>query len=101
LKPFHLAKLGVDDLARLPEIAARGVDEAQTPERKRHRIGQPPASHIDQLEAAAAEVAGKAVGGMEAGDDAERRKLGLLGAGQDGDLMSENALGLGDEVGPV
>ncbi len=36
-----------------------------------------PPLHVDQLQAAAAEIAGKAVGRMNAGHDAERGKLGL------------------------
>ena len=60
-----------------------------------------PPLDIDQLQAAAAEIAGKAVGGMDAGDDAERGKLGLLGAGENGDRPVEDALGLGDELRTV
>src|SRR5262249_12889800 len=52
-------------------------------------------------ETAAAEVAGEAVGSMKSGYDAESGKLGLLGAGQDGDLVGEDAFGLSDEFRTV
>ena len=62
---------------------------------------QPAAPHVDQLQAAAAEVAGKAVGRMNARHDAERGKLGLPLAGQHVDFLAEDAFGLRDEVGTV
>ena len=80
LQPIDLGELGFDDLPRLLEAAARGIDQAQAAERQRDGVGQPPTPDVDQLQAAAAEIAGKAVGGMNAGHDAERGKLGLLGA---------------------
>ena len=101
LQPVDLGKLGIDDLARLFEAAARGVDQPQAAERKGGGVRQPAASHVDQLQAAAAEVAGKTVGRMDARHHAKGGKLGLLGAGENGDLPVEDALGLGDEFRPV
>ena len=71
------------------------------PSGKRRGIGQPAAPHVDQLQAAAAEIAGKAVSRMNARHDAERGKLGLLRARQHGDLLAEDAFGLRDEIGTV
>ena len=56
---------------------------------------------VDQLEAAAAEVAGHAVGILEAGDDAERREARFLGAGKQRDRHAADRLDLGDELGAV
>ena len=65
------------------------------------RIGQPLADRVavdvDQLERAAAEVAGDAVGIVDAGDDAVGGETGLVGAGQDLDLDTADAFELGDE----
>ena len=66
LQPVDLGKLGIDDVARLLEAAARGVDQPQATERQRGGIRQPAAPDIDQFQAAAAEIAGKAVSRMNA-----------------------------------
>ena len=101
LQPVDLGKLGIDDVARFLEAAARGIDQPQTAKRKRRGIRQPAAPHIDQFQAAAAEIAGKAISRMNAGHDAERGKLGLPRARQHGDFLAENAFGLRDEIGTV
>ena len=66
LQPIDLGELGIDDLARLLEAAARSIDQAQAAERQRDGVGEPPTPDVDQLQAAAAEIAGKTVGGMNA-----------------------------------
>ena len=101
LDPFDFGKLGVDDLPRLLEIASRGIDQAQASERERRGIGQTPTSHVDQLEAAASEIAGKTVGGMEPRHDAKCGELGLLSAREKRDLAVKDAFGLRDEIRPV
>ena len=57
--------------------------------------------HVDQFERAAAEIADDAVRLVEARDDAERRKLRLALAGEHLDALAADALGRGDEFGPV
>src|SRR5262249_61434342 len=52
---------------------------------------------VGELERAAAEIADDAVGAMKAGDHTEGGQFGLALAGDDVDLGSANALGLGDE----
>ena len=56
---------------------------------------------IHEGDAATAKVADEAVGVVNAGDDTDGGKLGLLGARQHPDRHIEDALGLGDEVGPI
>ena len=101
LQPLDLGELGIDDLSCLFQAAARRVDQAQAAERERRGIAEPAAPHVDQLETAAAEIAGKAVGRMNSRHDAESGKFRLPRPRQDGDGLAEDAFGLGDEFRSV
>ena len=70
----------------------RHVLQPQAAERQRDAVADRLAADVDQLEAAAAEVAGNAVGRMEARNDAERRIMRLLAAGQHADLGAQDLL---------
>src|SRR5262245_61240249 len=101
LQPVDLGELGIDDVPRLLQAAFRCVDQAQAAERERRSVAEPAAPHVDQLETAAAEVAGKAVGRMDARYDAEPGEFRLPRPRQDGDGLAEDAFGLGDEFRSV
>ena len=81
-EPWQARKRTVDDVRRALDLVAGGVDEAQSAERQRRRFFEPILHDIDQLQAAAAEIAGNAVGIDEAHHDALRRQPGFLLAGQ-------------------
>ena len=98
VQPIDLGELAIDNLPRLLEIAARRIDQPQAAEGKRRGIAELALAHVDQLEAAAAEIADEAVGVVNAGDDADGSEFRLLGAGQNLDRHVEDALGLGDKV---
>jgi hypothetical protein len=72
-----MCKLGIDDLTRLLQAAAGCIDQAQAAERHGDGVGQPSAPHVDQLEAAAAEIAGEPVRRVDSGHDAEGGELRL------------------------
>ena len=82
-------------LRGLDQRAPGQVLQPQAAERQRDAVADRHAVDVDQLEAAAAEVAGNAVGRMEAGDDAERGVMRLFAAGQDADRGAAGFLGRG------
>ena len=91
----------VGDVDGLLDPAVGGVEQPQAAERQRGGPAQRLALDLDQLEAAAAEVAGDAVGRAKAHHDAVGGKLGLALAGEDLDAGAERLLAAGDEVGSV
>ena len=87
-QPRHARELLIDHRHRLVDTASRGVDETQAAERHRRRLGEALPGDVDELEAAAAEVGGEAVGVHEAHHDALRRELGFLLAGEHLDVRA-------------
>jgi hypothetical protein len=83
------------------ERAARCRRQAQAAELQAVAGADLAPFHIGQLQAAAAEVAGDAVGVLEARDDAERGNARLVGAGEDGHLPAADRFHFGDEFGAV
>ena len=100
-EPRHAADLLVGDVDGVVDPAVGGVEQPQAAERQRYRLTQGLALHLDDLQAAAAEVAGKAVGGAEAHHDAVGGQLRLALTGQDLDPGTQRALAAGDEVRAV
>src|SRR5262249_34673942 len=80
LQPIDLGELRIDDLSRALQITTRGIDQPQAPERKRRGVTEPALAHVDQLEAAAAEIADEAVCVVNSGNHADCSELRLLGA---------------------
>ena len=101
VQPIDLGELRVDDLTRFFQAAARSVDQAQAAEGKRGGLPGLAVTHVDQLEAAASEITDDAIGAMDAGDDAQGSKLGLLPACEHMNRCIEGALGLRYELRPV
>ncbi len=95
------ARSRADDAFGALQRFLRQVLQRQTSERQRDAAADAVATHVDQFERTAAEIADDAVGIVDAGDDAERGKLRLARAGQDFNGRAADALGLGDEVGTV
>ncbi len=89
-----------DVLGFLQRLAG-DVLQGKTAERQRHAGPHARAVHIHQLQRAAAEIADDAVRLVNAGNDAERRKMGLARAGEDADRRAADALRLGDEGAAV
>ena len=86
---------------RLVDPASGRIEQPQAAERQRCGLAQRLALHLDDLQAAAAKVAGKAVGRAKAHQDAIGRKLGFPLAGQDLDSGAQRLLAARDEVGPI
>ncbi len=79
----------------------RQILQREAAERQRHAAADAMATHVDQLERTAAEIADDAVRIVHAGHDAERRQLGFTRTGEDFDPGAANLLRLGDEVRTV
>ena len=97
VQQIRLLKRLLDDLLRLLDRLRRDVLQRKPAERERHAALGAMAVDFGEFERAAAEIAHDAARLVEAGHDAERRKLGLPLAGQHVDLDAADALGLGDE----
>ena len=69
----------LDDLFRLLQRFRGNIGERQTAQRTREAIACASAANVDQLKRTAAEIAHDAIAAVHAGNDAERRKLGLTG----------------------
>ena len=67
----------LDVLFRLLQRFRGNIGERQTAQRTRQAIACAGAANVDQLKRTAAEIAHDAIAAMHAGNDAERRKLGL------------------------
>ena len=99
-------QLGAGQLLRgdpgsLDRRAFRHVLQAKPAERQRDALADLLAFHIDEFQAAAAQIACNAVGGMEARDHAERGIVGFFAAAQHADLRSEDLLRAMDEIEAV
>ena len=99
--PGHARDLLVGDVDGVLDPVAGGIEQAQAAERQRGGPAQGLALDLDQLQAAAAEVAGNAVGRAKAHHDAVGGELGLALAGQDLDPGAQRPLAAGDELGAV
>ena len=99
--PGHARDRLVGDVDRLLDPALGGVEQPQAAERQRGGPAQRLAFDPDQLEAAAAEVAGDPVRRAEAHHDAVGSELRLALAGEHLDAGAERLLAAGDEVGSV
>ena len=82
LQPANALHLLVGEVDGLVDPAGGGIEQPQAAERQRGGLPQGVAVDVDELEAAAAEIAGNAVGGAEAHHDALRGQLGLALAGE-------------------
>ena len=82
-EPGHAGDLVVGDVDGALDPVAGGIEQPQAAERQRGGSAQGLALDLDQLQAAAAEVAGDAVGRAKAHHDAVGGELGLALAGQD------------------
>ena len=88
----------IDERQRLVDLVAGLIDEAQAAERQCRGVVEAVVIDVDDLEAAAAEIAGKTVGIEEAHADAVSGELGFLLARQDLNLGAGSLLGPGDEI---
>ena len=91
----------LDEFVGLLERLRGDVLQREPAERQRHARLDSDTVQVDELERAAAEVADDTVGPVNAGDDAERRVLGLALAGKHVDLGPADALRLRDECAAV
>ena len=89
------------DLARALGRVLGEILQRQPAQRHGHALADGGAVDVDEFERAAAEIADHAVGGVESGDDAERRQLGLAPAGEEFDRSAAGGLGVPEELGPV
>src|SRR5262249_27520672 len=100
-QPANPLDLLVDQVDGPVNAAAGGVNQAQTAERQRGRLSQGVDLNIDELEAAAAEIAGHAVGGAEAHHDSLCGQRGFAFAGEHLDRAPQYRLAAYDEIGAV
>ena len=106
IAPGHVVQPGLvgqarPDLHGGPFAAAGALQQPEMAQRIGRAAAELAAVELDQVEAAAAEIAEQAVGLRHAAEHAPRRELGLLGAVDDIDRDTEAALHLGHEVGSV
>jgi hypothetical protein len=87
--------------AGLVHRAAGIFRQAQAAERQRHALPEFLALDVDELERAAAEVAGDAIRCVEATDDAERGELRFFFARENADLTLQDGFGAVNEIGAV
>ncbi len=76
----------------------RHVLQGKAAERQRHAGADAMTGHIDEFQRAAAEIADEAIGALDAGDDAQRRQMRFLRAGQHANGNTADALGAFDEM---
>src|SRR5262249_45703311 len=77
------------------------VLQRESAQRKRLAVTEAVTAQVGEFERAAAQVTDYAVRPMDAGNDAERRKLSLAFAGNHLDVARADSFGMADELGAV
>ena len=96
-----LLQVLADDLESLLDRAAGEILEGEAAERHGHAGADRGAAHVHEFEGAATQIPHHPVGGVEAGDDAERREFGLAPARQEFDPLAAGRFRRRQELGAV